>query len=58
MFEHRIRQRAYEIHLERERDPALSDWLQAEAEMEKEIERGRTVRSGFDRRKINNKSSN
>jgi Protein of unknown function (DUF2934) len=33
MLEQRIRQRAFEIYLERQRDPALFDWLQAEREI-------------------------
>jgi hypothetical protein len=52
MLEHRIRHRAYEIHLQRQNDPALADWLQAENEIVKEVERpSGTPRSGVDRRK-------
>jgi hypothetical protein len=52
MLEHRIRHRAYEIYLERQSDPALADWLQAEAEITKGTERpSGTRRSGVDRRK-------
>jgi len=36
MLEHRIRQRAQEIYLRRLKDPALFDWLQAEAEIRAE----------------------
>jgi hypothetical protein len=51
MLEQRVRHRAYEIYLERYSDPALADWLQAEAEILKKVERpGRVARSGVDRR--------
>jgi hypothetical protein len=33
MLEQRIRCRAYEIYLARQRDPALFDWMQAESEI-------------------------
>jgi hypothetical protein len=38
MLDQRIRHRAFEIHQERQRDPALYDWLLAELEIEKEMQ--------------------
>jgi hypothetical protein len=37
MLEHRIRTRAQEIYLRRQKDPALFDWLLAEAEIRAEM---------------------
>jgi len=39
MLEERVRQRAYEIYLARKENPALQDWLLAEVQVRRQLQR-------------------